>query len=160
MDENSGHMYEMVGNVNPAFKMAENASYGTTKHDLKDTIDCEKKSDDKKSGTGKLKQLKHSKVAVVLAVATCCSILTALCSLGIAIHVIMDLQTHVDEMGSLLSAVNTTQSQVRILTDDVSGLTAAMSTISNMIMEINNVSRGPPGENYPTTHIQGCMGCS
>ena len=40
----------------------------------------------------------------------------------------------------LYQDVNTTKAEVKILADDVSEL-------NDMIMEINNISRGPPGEN-------------
>ena len=115
------------------------------------------------SASGKTGPSNCSKVAVVLA---CCSILLALCSLAIAAYAIANaiaLQTRVDNMDVTLSAlgvagmqmsplqqlyqdVNTTQSQVRVLADDVVGLTVAQSTISDAVMEISNVSRGLPGE--------------
>ena len=119
------------------------------------------------SNAGKTsRQSNCNKVVIGLAVATCCSILLALCSLAIAAYAVADMQTRMDNMASMLSDssltsadarrqslqqlyqdVNTTQSQVRVLADEVSRLTTAQSTISDMIMEINNVSRGPPGEN-------------
>ena len=150
------------------YEMVENASYIITKHGhpmaTTTDVDYRKSSDKSTSASGTTGLSNCSKVAVVLA---CCSILLAICSLAIAAYAVANaiaLETRVDNMNATLSAlgiagsqmpplqqlyqdVNTTQSQVRILTDDVSGLTAVQSTISEMVMEINNVSRGLPGEN-------------
>ena len=95
MNENNCHEYETVGN--PEYELVENVSYSITKPGHhSNTTDCKRKCDDKKSITGEAsKQANSSKVAVVLAVATCCSILLALCSVGIAAYSIAVLQTQV-----------------------------------------------------------------
>ena len=147
MDGNNRHVYDTVGN--PTYEMVENVSYSAMKPDHRsNTIEGERKSVDKKSGTGG-EQANSSKVAVVLAVATCCSALLALCSLGVAAYAVVVQQSQVDNMASagtqelplrqLHQDVNITQLQLSIMADKITELT-------DMITEINNISRGPPGE--------------
>lgn len=161
------------------YEMVDNAAYVTAKRDLSTNSSTDAlRSGSNESNMNSKKDASKRNISVlslVLIVVTCINILLALISLVVAVFAAVNLKALQSQMNvdgsrnsgtqpmnsnqvtadsdtmltSVIQNVTDTQSRVSLLTDDVRGIVAMQSSISEMIVDINRTigsSAGPPGQ--------------